>query len=124
MKNPMDGLKKIAELGKKERNVVIAETKIVLKSLSAREENNIFSACQDLDGIFYINANKIQTLACSIIEISGARFETDNEETLKEKVTVIESWGQSVVDYLFTEYSVLIKEIEESFKEIIVEIKE
>ena len=121
--NNLKELQKIVNLGKKEVQVILTkDIKITLKSLTAKEESEIFLECADLPTMVFINTNKIQTLARSIVEINGERYEVkegeEEVEFIKEKVKLIEQWGQNIVDVLFGKYADMIKEIEKDFEKL------
>jgi hypothetical protein len=121
--NGLKELQKIAKLGKKEVQVELTkDIKITLRSLTAKEENEIFTECADLPTMSFINTNKVQTLARSIIEINGERYDAKESEEvvefIKEKVKLIEQWGQNVIDVLFGKYADMVKDIEQSFEKL------
>lgn len=117
-KDPFDSLMKLSKLGKKEVKVSIGDVEVVLRSLMAKEEVELFTNIEELKGISFINSNKIETLARSLVEIDGIRFEENNDDVVSKKKQVIEGWGQSIIDLLFTEYAKMISGIESEFEKL------
>jgi len=144
----LDGISLLKELGqtghKEQEFDITKEFKITLRTLTSQEETSVYSSLEGLKGVEFLNRNKIETLARSIVKINEIKFDinddlkaADNEKANESKIKkaiskrkqemidkkieiIIESWPSSIVDSIFTKYASLTvtKELtDEEFKE-------
>jgi hypothetical protein len=128
MSNAFEVLTELSKLGKMSREFEIGNMKLLLSTLDAEQEGNVFIACADLTGNAYFYKLKAETLKYSIKAVNGQRLDeyesvTDvaqrekmKKETLEKLEKIIGSWDENVISFLYSKWSVLSKESEEDLK--------
>jgi hypothetical protein len=123
-----ESLNELSKLGKKTKEVSVGETKILLSTLDASQEGEVFIACAELSGNAYFYKLKTHTLTHSIKAVNGQRLdayenikEKDEREKLKketlEKVSnILGTWDENVISFLYSKWSILSKESEDELK--------
>ena len=128
--DPFSFLDKIEEIGKHEKTVKLNDDfSILLSTISADEEAQIFKNCANYEGSEYITRSKIETLVFAIKGVNDNKFNYDEieneEERSKERNTAINElrkriakWRDEVITYLYQEWLELTKNSEEQLKKI------
>lgn len=118
--NALKMLEQVKLLGYKEEKFVLSDSiELTLKTLSAKEDTEVYDELEDLKkGTRFVGLYKIKILARSIIQLNDIRFDisgADDEkieeyrkEQLDKKEQIIASWSQPVVDDLFEKYGKLL----------------
>jgi tRNA threonylcarbamoyladenosine modification (KEOPS) complex Cgi121 subunit len=124
-----ESLTELAKLGKKTKEVEIAEMKILLSTLNVQQEGDVFVTCADLTGNAYFYKLKCETLKYSIKAVNGQmldayediKIEADREkmrkETLEKIAKILSSWDENVISFLYRQWVELSKQSEEELKE-------
>jgi len=122
-------LKDLSKLGKKTKEVSIGQLKLLMSTLDADQEGNIFITCADLTGNAYFNKLKSETLKYSIRAVNDQRLdeyekiedskkrEELKKDTLSKLEKIIGSWDENVISYLYKVWSDLSKESEEELRQ-------
>lgn len=99
----LDILKSLRSHNYKEHEVKLGDVKIILAPLSAGEVVAIFEESGKLDDVdASITTLKIQTVARSIIAVNDIKLPPDS--VLDQKLEIVSSLGDELVDYLFDQY--------------------
>jgi hypothetical protein len=126
--NAFDALSELSKLGKKTKEVTVGELNILLSTLDAEQEGEVFVACAELTGNAYFYRLKKETLKYSIRAVNGQRLddyenvkEQDKRDKLKketlEKLSgILGTWDENVISFLYSKWAVLSKESEEDLK--------
>jgi len=103
-------LRSLESYGYTEREIKIGEVKIKLAPLSAGETVEVFEASNQYnDSDASVQTLKIETLARSIVSVNDSRF--NPKEFTEEKRQIILSFGDELIDVIFSEYCILDKTI-------------
>ena len=106
----LDALKSLETYKYQERLVTVADVKIVLAPLMAKEVIETFEHSNRYsDTEASVQSLKIETVARAIV--SDNEVKLDPKGMLKQKLEIVSSFGDELVDYLFNEYCVLDKVI-------------
>jgi len=128
--DPFAALDEIANLGRVETEIKITDKlSLIITTLTAEEENEVFIDCQGYQGIGYITKNKIETLARCIKGINGKRFNYNEindiakrkEERKKAVIGLrdkIESWRDDLVTYVYEQWLDITGNSEEKLKKL------
>ena len=104
-----EGLEKLGELGKKEKEVKAGNVKLTIGTLDSEEEVEVFSACSNLSGNSYFYKLKKETLKYCIKAVDGKRLddykkvddqkerEKLRDEVLEKKSAIIKTWDDTVI---------------------------
>jgi predicted RNA-binding protein with EMAP domain len=102
-------------LGKREKWIdVSSDYKILLTTINAEEEVEIFKACRNELGFGYLAKNKFEVLARAIKGINEKTFKylemedgpervIEREKTIETVRKKIESWHDDIVSFLYAE---------------------
>jgi hypothetical protein len=104
----IDALQSLQSYGYKEQIVNVGEVKIVLAPLTAEETIEVFEMSgkyNDIDAS--IQKLKVETIGRSIISVNDVAF--DPKAMLEQKLQIVASFGDELVDYLFDQYCILDK---------------
>lgn len=124
VRNPIAALEKIGELFYREREVDLpGGHKCLLAPLGAAQEAKANARVQEYRAVHFLKAVKVEQLAYAIVDVDGQRFEKPaksdgsfDEEAYEaqadEKRTVLETWPEGIVTYLFNELCLLQDEVE------------
>jgi len=105
-----DALKSLETYKYQERLVTVADVKIVLAPLMAKEVIEIFeNSNRYSDTEASVQSLKVETVARAIVSVNEVKL--DPKGMLKQKLEIVSSFGDELVDYLFNEYCVLDKVI-------------
>lgn len=103
-------LRSLESYGYTEREIKIGEVKIKLAPLSAGDTVEVFEASNRYnDADASVQTLKIETLARSIISVNENRF--NPKKFTDEKREIILSFGDELIDVIFSEYCILDKTI-------------
>jgi len=117
--DPFAMLDKIEEIGKKEKWIDISkDSKILLTTLNAEDEVEIFKACRNETGFGYLSQNKFEVLGRSIKGINKKKFKylemedgpernIERERTISEVIKRVESWHDDVVSFIYAQWLAL-----------------
>ncbi|MDO8640285.1 MAG: hypothetical protein Q7R33_01975 [Nitrosarchaeum sp.] len=109
----LTALKSLESYGYKERAVTIDKIKIVLAPLTAGEIVEVFEASNKYDDVDASTQSlKIETLVRAIIAVNDVKF--DPKGHLVEKKSIVSSFGDELVDILFSEYCLLDKTVKDN----------
>jgi len=103
-------LKSLESYGYAERTITIGNVKLTLAPLTAGETVDVFEASNrynDTDAS--VQTLKIETLARSIIAVNDNKF--NPKKFTDEKRQIILSFGDELIDIIFSEYCILDKTI-------------
>ena len=127
--DPLELLNELANVGKKKKTVKISDNlEVVLETLSAEDEGNVFTKCEEFGGSEYFSKNKRETIVHSLAEINGKSLKgyeelEDPDKKRKMKVEVIgkirdivDKWNDELITFL---YSNFVDVISESEKEMV-----
>jgi len=102
----LDALRTLESYGYKEREVKIGDVKIVLAPLTTGEIIEVFEMSgkyEDTDAS--VQKMKVDTVARSIIQVNDVVLNPIGQ--LSDKVRIVSSFGDELVDVLFDEYCIL-----------------
>ena len=128
--DPLAMLDEIEKIGKKEKWVDISkDSKILLTTINAEDEVEIFKACKSELGFGYLAKNKFEVLARSIKGINKMKFKyvdmedgpernIERERIILEVRKRVESWHDDVVSFVYAEWLALTGDVEEYLKKI------
>ncbi len=103
-------LKSLESYGYAERPVTIGKVKLLLAPLTAGEIVDVFESSNKYnDTDASVQTLKIETLARSIIAVNEHRF--NPQKFTDEKRQIILSFGDELIDIIFSEYCILDKTI-------------
>jgi hypothetical protein len=106
----LDALKSLEMYKYQEREVTVSDVKIVLAPLMASEVVEIFeNSNRYSDSEASVQSLKIDTVARAIISVNDVKL--DPKGMLKQKQEIVASFGDELIDYLFSEYCILDKVI-------------
>lgn len=122
-----EALTELGKLGKKQKEEQIGETKLLLSTIDAEQEGNVFMACAELTGNAYFFKLKSETLKYAIRAVNGKRLdEYENakveerdklkKETLEKVAKILGSWDQNVISFLYSKWLDLTKESEKELQ--------
>lgn len=123
-----EALSELSKLGKKTKEVDVGDLKILLSTLDADQEGEVFVKCADLTGNAYYYKLKSETVKYAIRAVNGKRldeYETVKEqdkrdklkkETLDKLSTIIGTWDENVISFLYSKWASLSKESEDELK--------
>jgi ADP-dependent phosphofructokinase/glucokinase len=126
--DPFEALTELAKIGKMTKEFEIAEMKILLSTLDAESESNVFISCSDLSGNAYFNKLKAETLKYAIKAVNGQKLDGYEDikeevernklkkETLEKLAKILSQWDQNVISFLYKKWTELSKESEEDLK--------
>jgi len=128
--DPLVMLDKIEEIGKKEKWIDISKDhKILITTINAEEEVEIFKACRNELGFGYLAKNKFEVLARGIKGINKKKFKyiemedgpeknIERERTILEIRKRVESWHDDIVSFVYAEWLALTEDVERYLKKI------
>ncbi len=128
--DPLAILDKIEEIGKKEKWIDISKDyKVLITTINAEEEVEIFKACRSENGFGYLAKNKFEVLARAIKGINKMKFKyiemedgpernIERERTIEEVRKRVETWNDDVVSYTYSEWLSLTGDVEAYLKKI------
>lgn len=128
--DPFAILNEVEELGKVEESVKLKDgLSLIISTISAEEESEVFMNCVGFEGVSYITQNKIEVLAHSIKGINDTRFDynkiEDPTERKKERQKVveglrnkIEGWRDEVVTFLYEKFLSITGNSEDQLKKL------
>jgi len=128
--DPLKILDEIESIGKKEKWINVSnDYKVLLTTINAEEEVEIFKACRNELGFGYLAKNKFEVLARAIKGVNDKKFkylemESGLERTIERERTIeivrkkIESWQDDIVNFIYAEWIDLINEGEKYLKKI------
>ena len=103
-------LRSLESYGYTERIVTIGQVKLTLAPLAAGETVDVFESSNRFNDVDAANQTlKIETLARSIIAVNEHRF--NPKKFIDEKRQIILSFGDELIDVIFSEYCILDKTI-------------
>jgi len=106
----LDALKSLESYKYQERAVTVSDVKIVLAPLMSKEVIEIFENSNKYnDTEASVQSLKVETVARAIISVNDIKL--DPKGMLKQKLDIVLSFGDELVDYLFSEYCILDKVI-------------
>jgi hypothetical protein len=126
--NAFEALSELSKLGKLTKEVEVGQLKILLSTLDAEQEGEVFVACADLTGNAYFYKLKSETFKYSIKAVNGQRLdeyenvkETDKKDKLKKETfeqlsKILGTWDENVISFLYSKWAALSKESEEELK--------
>jgi hypothetical protein len=108
LKDAVKALQSLETYGYKEQIVNVGEVKIVLAPLTAQETIEIFEISgKYADADASIQKLKVETIARSIINVNDVVF--NPKAMLDQKLQIVLSLGDELVEYLFDQYCILDK---------------
>lgn len=122
--DPVAALAKIGELFYREREVELpGGHKCLLAPLGAAMEAKANARVQEYRAVHFLKAVKVEQLAYAIVDVDGQRWEKPaksdgsfDEEAYEaqadDKRTILETWPEGIVTYLFNELCQLQDEVE------------
>lgn len=128
MKDAFAALESLSKLGKKEGDVKLGDLTLTLGTLDTDQESNVFISCAELTGNVYFYRLKIETLKYSLKAVNEVRLDdylrlekVEDREKLKKETfdkieTIVKTWDENVVSYLYSEWAKLSKASEEELK--------
>lgn len=140
-RDALELLKTLAQSSHKHIDIKLGDGfTIKLRSLTAKEETEVFAELDGYKGVTFFYNHKLATLCRSIIEINGNTFDIDvkspknfstlpddekevirldveakKEQLMQEKRAIISELPASVVDVLYKSYASMIGEQEQQF---------
>jgi hypothetical protein len=112
-KKALDALQSLESYNYKEREVTIGEVKITLAPLTVSETIEVFEASGKLDDEdASVQKMKVDVITRSIIKVNGIAL--DPKSMFAEKMRIVLSFGDELIDVLFDEYCVLDKVIKDT----------
>jgi hypothetical protein len=113
LQNAIAALKSLESYGYKEQIVNVGDVKIILAPLTADETIEVFESSgkyEDPDAS--IQKLKVETVARSVINVNDVVF--DPKTLLDQKLQIVASFGDELVDYLFDQYCILDKIVKDA----------
>jgi hypothetical protein len=112
-KKALEALQSLESYNYKEREVTIGEVKITLAPLMASETIEVFEASSKLDDEdASVQKMKVDVIARSIIKVNDVAL--DPKSMFAEKLRIVLSFGDELIDVLFDEYCMLDKVIKDT----------
>lgn len=121
-------LSELSKLGKKTDVVEIDSLKLLISTLDSEQEGEVFAACAEMSGNAYFYKLKAETLKYAIRAVNEQRldeYETlvdaDKREELKNQTltklqSIIGTWDENVISFLYSKWTELTKKAEEDLK--------
>jgi len=128
MKDAFEALSQLTKLGKKTKEIEIEGQKILLSTLDSEKEALVFVACSSLSGNAYFFKLKSETIKFSICAVNDIRLdeyqtikdpskkEQLKNETLSKLDSIIGTWDENIVSYIYSKWVELSKESEDELK--------
>lgn len=114
--DPFEILDEITKIGKVEKSVDLTDNiSVILCTIDAEEEAEIFDFCSEFEGVTYIMKNKVETLAHAIKGLNKKRFDynkiEDAKERKEERLKVVDGlreringWRDEIITYLYEQF--------------------
>jgi len=128
--DPLDILNEVEGVGKIEKWIDVSKDyKILITTINAEEEVEIFKACKNELGFGYLAKNKFEVLARAIKGINGNKFkyvemedgperEIERERTIEEVEKRIKIWHDDIVSFAYAEWINMAGDAETYLKKI------
>lgn len=111
----LTALKSLESYGYAEREVTIGSVKLLLAPLTAGETVEVFEISNNYnDTDASVQILKIETLTRAIISVNNNKF--NPKKFIDEKREIIKSFGDELIDIIFSEYCILDKTIVNSIE--------
>jgi len=108
LKKAVIALQSLESYGYKEQVVNVGDVKIVLAPLTVNETIDVFEASGKYNDIDASTQKlKVEVIARSIIKVDDVDF--DPMMMFDQKLQIVSSFGDELVDYLFDQYCILDK---------------
>jgi len=123
-----EALKSLSKLGKRTKEIQVGSMKLLLSTMNAEQEGNVFVTCSDLSGNAYFNKLRLETLKFALKAVDGSRldsYEEINDEVEREKSKkqilekvqkILGTWDENVISFLYSKWAELSKESEDDLK--------
>lgn len=119
-------LKTIKETYTPPKTVEFPEAKLVfsIETLTPKEEIKVMGACQELDGMAYMEGIKRHSLACAIKKINEFDLDTENVEyTLDNGEKKIKSKYLYMLDFLSDCPQIIVDSLSDAFTSMQIEVE-